>query len=215
MTVPLRPTTPKRASDSERPLNPGGAGGIPPATLCVQAFSRESLDPPPGTGRGTTSQVWTCAGPNPAPLPGAARCCVPFGWVARKHPRGAVPRGARLPGGGPHFSREMGRKRARGLCYRQEVPFGPAQVSTCDVDPRPVPGGGSRLSLKKARTQRVAGDAPAPLFLWPARCHSLVLAWWGAAGRSLGYYGAHLRALIWDAFSGRAPQPRGFPLGKH
>ena len=114
MTVPLRPTTPKRASDSERPLNPGGAGGIPPATLCVQAFSRESLDPPPGTGRGTTSRVLTCDGPNPANLPGAARCCVPFGWVARKHPRGAVPRGARLPGGGPHFSREMGRKRAGG-----------------------------------------------------------------------------------------------------
>ena len=30
--------------------------------------------------------------------------------------------------------------------------------------------------------------------------------WWG-------YYGAHLRALIWDAFSCRAAQPRGFPLG--
>ena len=29
-------------------------------------------------------------------------------------PRGAAPRGARLPGGGPHFSREMGRKRAGG-----------------------------------------------------------------------------------------------------
>ena len=27
-------------------------------------------------------------------------------------PRGAAPRGPRLPGGGPHFSREMGRKRA-------------------------------------------------------------------------------------------------------
>ena len=100
----------ERAS-SERALKKGGRGPSP-ATLCVRAFSRESLDPPPGTGRGTTSQVWTCAGPNPAPLPGAARCCVPFGWVARKHPRGAVPRGARLPGGGPHFSREMGRKRA-------------------------------------------------------------------------------------------------------
>ena len=41
-----------------------GGGGHPPATLCVRAFSRESLDPPPGTGRGTTSQVLTCAGPN-------------------------------------------------------------------------------------------------------------------------------------------------------
>ena len=41
-----------------------GGGGHPPATLCVRAFSRESLDPPPGTGRGTTSQGLTCAGPN-------------------------------------------------------------------------------------------------------------------------------------------------------
>ena len=43
---------------------------------------------------------------------GAARSCVPFGWAAPKHPWGAAPRGPRLPGGGPHFSREMGRKRA-------------------------------------------------------------------------------------------------------
>ena len=76
--------------------------------------------------------------------------------------------------------------------------FGPAQVSTCEVGSRPVPGGGSRLSLEKARTQRVAGGGPPPpLFLWPARSHSLVLAWWGALFRSMGYYGAHVRALIW------------------
>ena len=55
--------TPKRASGNERPLNRGG-GGHPPATLCVRAFSRESLDPPPGTGREPTSQVLTCDGPN-------------------------------------------------------------------------------------------------------------------------------------------------------
>ena len=75
--------------------------------------------------------------------------------------------------------------------------FGLAQVQTCDVGSRPVPGGGSRLSLEKARTQRVAGGGPPPPFLGPARSHSLVLAWWGAAGRLLGYFGAHLRALIW------------------
>ena len=48
-----------------------GGGGPPPATLCVRAFSRESLDPPPGTGREPTSQVLTCAGPNPDHLPTA------------------------------------------------------------------------------------------------------------------------------------------------
>ena len=119
--------------------------------------------------------------------------------------------------------------------------FGPAQVRTCEVGSRPAPGGGSRLSLEKARTQKVAGEGPrqvvrvwtsagpglqrgsppdsgrepgflqrkpeerapgamppGPPFLWPARWHSLVLAWWGAAGRLLGYFGAHLRALIWE-----------------
>ena len=119
--------------------------------------------------------------------------------------------------------------------------FGPAQVRTCEVGSRPIPGGGSRLSLEKARTQRVAGEGPrqvvrvwtsagpglqrgsppdsgrepgflqrkpeerapgamppGPPFLWPARWHSLVLAWWGAAERLLGYFGAHLRALIWE-----------------
>ena len=47
--APLRPTTPKRASGNERVLNQGGRGH-PPATLCVRAFSRESLDPRPGPG---------------------------------------------------------------------------------------------------------------------------------------------------------------------
>ena len=48
-TVPLRHPTPKRASANERAINQGG-GGHPPATLCVRAFSRESLDPRPGPG---------------------------------------------------------------------------------------------------------------------------------------------------------------------
>ena len=55
--------TPKRASGNERALKKGGRGPSP-ATLCVRAFSRESLDPPPGTGRETTWQVPTCAGPS-------------------------------------------------------------------------------------------------------------------------------------------------------
>ena len=59
---------------------------------------------------------------------------------------------------------------------------GPAQVQTCDVVPRPVPGGGSRLSLEKAWTQRVAGGMPPapPGF----RGRSLSLARFGVVGRS-------------------------------
>ena len=42
-----------------------GAGGHPPATLCVRAFSRESLDPRPESGGKPTAQVLTCATPLP------------------------------------------------------------------------------------------------------------------------------------------------------
>ena len=38
---------------------------------------------------------------------------------------------------------------------------------------------------------------PAPPFLGPARFHSLVLGLGATLFRWLGYYGAHLRALIW------------------
>ena len=77
--------------------------------------------------------------------------------------------------------------------------FGPPQVRTCEVGSRPVPGGGSRLSLEKAWTQRVAGGyPPSPPFF---RARSLPLARFGgrvALFRSMGYYGAHLRTLIWE-----------------
>ena len=60
-----------------------GGGGSPPATLCVRAFSRESLDPPPGTGREPTPQGPPCAGPEgttyrqqrpPAPVSAPSKC---------------------------------------------------------------------------------------------------------------------------------------------
>ena len=57
------------------------------------------------------------------------------------------------------------------------------------------------------------GGGPPPPGLWPARSHSLILAWWGATGRCCVYFAAHVRALIWGAISCRAVQPRGFPLG--
>ena len=76
--------------------------------------------------------------------------------------------------------------------------LGPPQGGPCGVVSRPVPGGGSRLSLEKARTQRVAGGGPPPpLGLGPARCHSLVLALGATLSRSIGYYEPHVRTLIW------------------
>ena len=49
-TAPLRPTTPKRASDSERPLNPGGAGGIPPRLFASGLSLEKAWIPRPGPG---------------------------------------------------------------------------------------------------------------------------------------------------------------------
>ena len=56
------------------------------------------------------------------------------------------------------------------------VLLGPSQVQACGVVSRPVPGGGSRLSLEKARTQRVAGGCPPPPQF---RARSLALARFG------------------------------------
>ena len=56
------------------------------------------------------------------------------------------------------------------------------------------------------------GGPPPPRF----RGRSFPLARFGdcaALFRSWGYSVTHLRTLIWGAFSGRAAQPRGFPLG--
>ncbi len=92
------------------------------------------------------------------------------------------------------------------------VPVGPSQIQTCHVGSRPVPGG-IRLSLEKARTQESRGGPPPPHFM----TRSLALARFGGCGalfRLWGYYGAHLRTLIWNAFSCRAARPRGLPMGK-
>ena len=62
--LPEQCATTAKTSEWERAGHKMGGRGPSPATLCVRAFSRESLDPPPGTGRETTPQVLTCGGPN-------------------------------------------------------------------------------------------------------------------------------------------------------
>ena len=70
------------------------------------------------------------------------------------------------------------------------VPRGAAPRGAAD-------SGGGAPFLPRNGGKRAGGKPPGPPFLWPARSHSLVLAWWGAAGRWLGCFVAHVRALIW------------------
>ena len=81
------------------------------------------------------------------------------------------------------------------VCRRQVGLLRPAQVGTCGVVPRPVPGGGIRAFSESPDASR--GGMPPPPEVRAARSHSLVLAWWSALSRSIGYYEPHVRALIW------------------
>ena len=69
-TVPLRPATPKPASGNERALKKGGRGPSP-ATLCVRAFSRESLDPRPGPGGNPRGRSGSAMGLPEPPIRGS------------------------------------------------------------------------------------------------------------------------------------------------
>ena len=123
--------------------------------------------------------------------------CVPFGWVAPKLPWGS-------PNVGPGAA----------VVGRWSL-LGPSQVRPCEVVPRPVPGGGSRLSLEKARTQRVAGDAPRPPWFM---ARSFPLARFGVVGRSgavVGLFrgsstcpdlGAFFRGIFWGHIGGHVEQ---------
>ena len=85
------------------------------------------------------------------------------------------------------------------LCCRQVVRVWTGAGPDLRGGSPPGPGRGIQAfsRRKPGRKESRGGCPPPPLGLGAAHCRSLVLAWWGAAGRSLGYYGAHLRALIW------------------
>ena len=118
--------------------------------------------------------------PGPRPGPGGQRGAAPQGGFGGTPPEGTQHRAA--PG------RWSG--------------FGLAQVGTCEVGSRPVPGGGSRLSLEKARTQRVAGEDPRPPFFI---ARSFPLARFGGCcpGSVRGAVSSEILRPIWDAFPGK------------
>ena len=75
--------------------------------------------------------------------------------------------------------------------------FGPAQVQTCHVGSRPTPGGSPAFSGESRRKER---RGPCPLDPPSFMARSFPLAGFGGCStlsRWWGYYGAHVRALIW------------------
>ena len=104
-----------RTSEQRVDYKKGGRGGHPPRLFASGLSLEKAWIPRPGPGGEPPRR----SEPTPVPTrfppcqrqPGAA---CPLSGCLGSHPRGAAPRGPRLPGGGPHFSREMGRKRAGG-----------------------------------------------------------------------------------------------------
>ena len=102
----------------------------------------------------------------------------PSGGGALTVPRGAAPRGPSVIGSWSRWDRR--------------------RLAPATWFPARSRAGIQAFSRESPDAKSRGGMPPAPpLFLGPARSHSLVLAWWGAAGRSLGYFRAQVRALIW------------------
>ena len=138
-------------------------------------------------------------------LPGLPSAGGSFWTGAGGHLRGGCP-----PGPGRGRGRVLRTLRVVELlrCHGVQRPggspssaAGPAGTGAGWHLPRGFPPGPGRgiqaFSRESPDAKSRGGMPPAPPFLWPARSHSLVLAWWGAAGRSLGYFRAQVRALIW------------------
>ena len=165
-------------------------------------FFKESRAPPPESAGNPRCRVHPATvptepptddrGPRPSFSPFLGRNGDPR--RSRRGPRGAAPQGGfgGTPPEGTQHRAAPGRWSG----------FGPAQVQTCNVGSRPVPGGGSRLSLEKARTQRVAGEDPRPPFF---RARSFPLARFGGCcpGSVRGAVSSEILRPIWDAFPGK------------
>ncbi len=138
-------------------------------------------------------------------FPAPGRYCVPFGWSGLLRSLGAQrPKGASEPS----------TRRVRSTVLPL---IGGSGRPIADPDlPRGFPPGPGRgiqaFSRESPDAKSRGGGPPPPHFM----TRSLALARFGGCGalfRLWGYYGAHLRTLIWNAFSCRAARPRGFPLG--
>ena len=115
------------------------------------------------------------------PVGGAVGYCVPFGWSGLFRCLGAQRPVGRLPGGGPRFSRETGERGPGPSVIDRRFRRKPSQGVPCHVGSRPVPGGGSRHSLRESPDAKSRGGGPPPPH---SMARSFPLARFGVVGRS-------------------------------
>ena len=154
------------------------------------------------------AQVQTChVGSRPVPGGGAVGYYVPFGWSGLFRCLGAQrPGGPRLPGGGPHFSREMGRKRAGSPVIGRWLRWNRCRVDPATWVPRRLRRG-SPTFFGESRRKEHQGSALDPGFygrsfplagfgdgcLWPVRGSI-------SSGILRPIWDAFLRKICWKAF---------------
>ena len=86
------------------------------------------------------------------------------------------PGGPRLPGGGPHFSREMGRKRAGSPVIGRWLRWNRCRVDPATWVPRRLRRG-SPTFFEESRGKEHQGQAPGPRVLWPLVATRWFLRW--------------------------------------
>ena len=127
-------------------------------------------------------------------------------------PRGAAPRRAPTRRGPPFLPRNGGEEGRGPLSSIGGSVGNRRRVDPATWVPARSRAGIQAFSRESPDAKSRGGGPPPPHFM----TRSLALARFGGCGalfRLWGYYGAHLRTLIWNAFSCRAARPRGFPLG--
>ena len=138
----------------------GGPGGKATGALSSGFLRRKpgSRPEPGGKPRCRSGPAMVPTQPPCQRQPGAA---YPSGGQGAYRPWGAAPRGPRLPGGGPHFSREMGRKRAGPSVIGRWLRWNRCRVDPATWVPRRLRRGSPAFFGRKPE-ERTPGICPGP-----------------------------------------------------
>ena len=110
------------------------------------------------------------------------------------------PGGPRLPGGGPHFSREMGRKRAGSPVIGRWLRWNRCRVDPATWVPRRLRRG-SPTFFEESRGKEHQGQAPGPRFY--SRSFPLADFCSSCLCNGRGAISSGMLRPIWGAFSGK------------